>query len=719
MPAPWRAETGDGLRRLAGGLRFAGVSRLAVLAWRNGATVDGETLGAVAAGVAGGTTFAESDDRRAAGGAGRRGWTPRSAASRPTIPGSGRAGCTSGREVPGTSGRRRTPGSGGPSETDVSHASGPGALPASLAGLRPVWHGACFVTRHALRPPAPTPPLLRPVRFVRAGARRLCRAAPGRRRGPRRRGRRVRPRDGRRSGGHRPHVLPRRGPVLAEGERPHGGGAVSLRRLLHGPGLAPHAPDRGRAGLPAAGHLRPHRRHPPRRARRGGQPVPAARGRLGHAAGGQLARPRGQQHVALRGAAVPAQVLGGPLRDSTRGQPGSQQPRVRPRRRRGQLRLQAVRTALAGADLSWYCRDTNGGRLSGCGDPVHFTSRRGLDLRGDGREGLPAPVEPQQRRRSHRRGRRLGPDATAARMARAPIAGFAQVASCAGGVGGGAAGGGDLTGPAANACGRAHRRPAGARATRSPAASMGGWSARTAPPSRGASVAWTRPAPSACARTTARHPRCPIAAPADPCADMPPRGPLRGRGRLLVRWRPTPPARLLRLEPGLRLRRHHARLLLHRQLRAAVVGPPPAATAAVAPPPRPFPSIPATWPTATARRLPCRTTVRPTRTAPAGESISRCVSRLSHSGQQLHRLPLPRRRRPWYITSFGGGATTRPRPAAAAGRTGAGTTPPTPSVSGAARASRSGTTAPVSSSRSPTSAPTCVSRRPRAAPSGT
>ncbi len=69
---PLDAETGDGLRRFAAALRFAGVPRLDVLAWRNGATVDAETIASLSAAVAGGTTFdaAVTAERQGAQGAG-------------------------------------------------------------------------------------------------------------------------------------------------------------------------------------------------------------------------------------------------------------------------------------------------------------------------------------------------------------------------------------------------------------------------------------------------------------------------------------------------------------------------------------------------------------------------------------------------------------------------------------------------------------------------
>lgn len=41
----------------------------------------------------------------------------------------------------------------------------------------------------------------------------------------------------------------------------------------------------------------------------------------------------------------------------------------------------SVRQALRNAGFTWYCDTTNGGRLSGCRDPVHFTFARGTDLR--------------------------------------------------------------------------------------------------------------------------------------------------------------------------------------------------------------------------------------------------------------------------------------------------------------------------------------------------
>ncbi len=117
----------------------------------------------------------------------------------------------------------------------------------------------------------------------------------------------------------------------------------------------------------------------------------------------------------------------------------------------------AIRNALGAAGLTWFCRETNGGRLGGCADPVHFTDHNGEDLRTQG-------VKAFQRlwNRNHPEDR-IAEDgdwgaATASRMARAPINGFAQIASCGAAPGDGAAvpandgnGGDNGAGPAPSA----------------------------------------------------------------------------------------------------------------------------------------------------------------------------------------------------------------------------------------------------------------------------
>ncbi|MCB9543687.1 MAG: D-alanyl-D-alanine carboxypeptidase family protein [Myxococcales bacterium] len=89
-----------------------------------------------------------------------------------------------------------------------------------------------------------------------------------------------------------------------------------------------------------------------------------------------------------------------------------------------------VRTALRNAGFSWYCDYRNSGRLSGCGDPVHFDYFSGTDLR-------PHAVRAFQKlwNRNNPNDRiaedgSWGPQ-TAARVSRSPLEGFRTVASCA------------------------------------------------------------------------------------------------------------------------------------------------------------------------------------------------------------------------------------------------------------------------------------------------
>ena len=89
----------------------------------------------------------------------------------------------------------------------------------------------------------------------------------------------------------------------------------------------------------------------------------------------------------------------------------------------------AVRNALRAAGFTWYCSARNGGRISGCADPVHFEYGGGRDLRG-------SAVRAFQRlwNRNHPEDR-IAEDGgwgaqTAERVARAPVAGFARVAAC-------------------------------------------------------------------------------------------------------------------------------------------------------------------------------------------------------------------------------------------------------------------------------------------------
>ncbi|MEZ4433530.1 MAG: S-layer homology domain-containing protein [bacterium] len=90
----------------------------------------------------------------------------------------------------------------------------------------------------------------------------------------------------------------------------------------------------------------------------------------------------------------------------------------------------AVRSAMRAEGFSWYCDYRNGGRSSGCNDPVHFDYFSGDDLR-------PLAVLAFQKlwNRNNPNDRisedgSWGPQ-TAARVSRSPLEGFARVATCA------------------------------------------------------------------------------------------------------------------------------------------------------------------------------------------------------------------------------------------------------------------------------------------------
>ena len=312
---------------------------------------------------------------------------------------------------------------------------------------------------------------------------------------------------------------------------------------------------------------------------------------------------------------------------------------------------QAVRTALANADLSWYCRDTNGGRLSGCADPVHFTSRRGRDLRSMGVKAF------QRLWNRNNAGDRIAEDgdwgpATAARMARAPIAGFAQVASCGGGAGGGAAGGGVSPAPPPNACGAL--TSAGVCESDTVARCVDGRVVRTdcAALSRVCGVDETG---AVCVRPddSAAVPNQP--APVDPCAGMPAEG--RCEGAVAV-WC-----------DGGQIRQHDCSVSNQAcgyvdttlgYYCIASAAPPaaesPPAGGGEAPPPAAVPVDPGYLADGDCAPIALPNYSPPDTDGPGGESISRCVSRLSRAGSNSIDCRYPAGAEPWYITSFGGGS---------------------------------------------------------------
>jgi hypothetical protein len=88
-----------------------------------------------------------------------------------------------------------------------------------------------------------------------------------------------------------------------------------------------------------------------------------------------------------------------------------------------------VRGALRDADLTWYCSETNGGRLSGCGDPVHFTNYGGEDLRASGVKAFQRLWNRNNPSDRIAEDGAYGPQ-TAERLRRAPLTGFASGANC-------------------------------------------------------------------------------------------------------------------------------------------------------------------------------------------------------------------------------------------------------------------------------------------------
>lgn len=95
----------------------------------------------------------------------------------------------------------------------------------------------------------------------------------------------------------------------------------------------------------------------------------------------------------------------------------------------GDYRSRSVRNVLREEGFQWYCDVNNQGRLSGCADPVHFVYDTGDDLR-----DVSVLAFQKLWNRNHPNDRLeedgfWGPT-TANRMNRAPIAGFAQTASC-------------------------------------------------------------------------------------------------------------------------------------------------------------------------------------------------------------------------------------------------------------------------------------------------
>lgn len=95
----------------------------------------------------------------------------------------------------------------------------------------------------------------------------------------------------------------------------------------------------------------------------------------------------------------------------------------------GNYRSQFVRQTLAENGFTWYCDDRNGGRLSGCADPVHFEHRSGDDLR-----GIAVLAFQKLWNRNHPNDQLVEDGQwgreTAERIRRSPVAGFRQVATC-------------------------------------------------------------------------------------------------------------------------------------------------------------------------------------------------------------------------------------------------------------------------------------------------
>ena len=106
-----------------------------------------------------------------------------------------------------------------------------------------------------------------------------------------------------------------------------------------------------------------------------------------------------------------------------------------------------VRSALKNAGFTWYCDTTNGGRLSGCRDAVHFTYARGTDLR-----ALSIKAFQQLYNRNKAAAEHLTVDGdlgtnTRNALLAAPLAGYPVAGNCgldfgAGGNSGGGVGGG-------------------------------------------------------------------------------------------------------------------------------------------------------------------------------------------------------------------------------------------------------------------------------------
>jgi hypothetical protein len=323
---------------------------------------------------------------------------------------------------------------------------------------------------------------------------------------------------------------------------------------------------------------------------------------------------------------------------------------------------QAVRGALSSAQLSWYCSETNGGRLSGCNDPVHFTSRRGQDLRSQGVlafQKLWNRNNPQDR---------ISEDGswgaqTAARMARAPIAGFANVARCDGGLDGGeranddaeapAPGGGVSPPPPANACGDVTEggrcdgdtvsRCVSGRIVRTDCASLG----RLCGADESGALC-VRPDDSAVPPP-----------PADPCAGMPPEGRCEGA---VAEWC-----------DGGQLRRHDCSVsnqacgYVDRTLGyycvASGAAPPagndpvPGGGGDANPPAPPAVQDPGYQADGECTPLALPNYSVPETGGPAGESISRC--RLSGADANVVDCRYPDGQGPWYITTFGGGSDSQ------------------------------------------------------------
>ncbi|MCK6574802.1 M15 family metallopeptidase [Myxococcota bacterium] len=334
---------------------------------------------------------------------------------------------------------------------------------------------------------------------------------------------------------------------------------------------------------------------------------------------------------------------------------------------------QAVRGALSSAQLSWYCSETNGGRLSGCNDPVHFTSRRGQDLRAQGVmafQKLWNRNNPQDRISEDGS---WGPQ-TAARMARAPIAGFANVARCDGGLEGNAGNDGDpgenaapgggavSPPPPANTCGDVTApgrcegdtvaRCVDGRVVRTDCASLG-------------RLCGADESGALCVRPDDSAVQPP---PADPCAGMPPEGRCEGA---VAEWC-----------DGGQLRRHDCSVsnqacgYVDRTLGYYCIasGAAPGGNGSGSdpapgggnggggeanPPAPPAVQDPGYQADGECTPLALPNYSVPDTGGPAGESISRCVTRLSNADSNRVDCRYPDGQGPWYITTFGGGADSQ------------------------------------------------------------